>query len=76
MEEGKCLNRTTQSATCIMCKRGLVGLGMKDGVGYERFFRIVAAFWAVLQVEVIQQETGVVQCCRRAAIGTPFSCLV
>ena len=36
-----------------------------------RGLRMVAAFWAVIPVEVTQ-EAGVVPCRRRAAIGTTF----
>ena len=36
-----------------------------------RSLRTVAAFWAVILVEVIE-EAGVVPLSRRAAIGTPF----
>ena len=40
------------------------------GLG-TRGLRMLAAFWAGIPVEVIE-EAGVVPRCRRAAIGTPF----
>ena len=44
--------------------------GVEWGLG-TRDLRMVAAFWAGIPVEVIQ-EAGVVLRYRRAAIGTPF----
>ena len=57
--------------TGVWCKQ-VSNIGKRGGVGLgKRGFRLVAAFWAGIPVEVSQQ-TGVVPRCKRAAIGTPF----
>ena len=58
-------NGAIQSATCSPCAKGVEwGLG-------TRGLRTVAAFWAGIPVEVIQ-EAGVVPRCIRATMETPF----
>ena len=59
-------NGATQSATCCTISKE----GWMRRLG-RRGLRMLAAFWTEILVEVTQ-ETGVVPCCRHAAIGTHF----